>query len=59
MYISSIWLLVGLVKPLYSSHKIVFFIASLCEHYSDLTSPTCLLVLLFIATNKPSYFCCK
>ena len=41
MPISGIWLLVWLVRSLYSSHKIrIFFTASLCEDFSDLTSPT-------------------
>ena len=40
MYISGIWLLVGLVRSLQSSHKIGFFSASLCEDFSDLIRPT-------------------
>ena len=37
--IYSIWLLVGLVRSLLSSQKRGFFGASLCEDFSDLTSP--------------------
>ena len=40
MCISGIWLLVGFVRSLKSSHKRGFFSASLCEDFSDLTSPT-------------------
>ena len=38
--ISGIWLLVGLVGSLLSPHNRCFFTASLCEDFSDLTSPT-------------------
>ena len=40
MCISGIWLLVVLVRSLESSHKKDFYSASLCEDFSDLTSPT-------------------
>ena len=39
MYISSIWLLVGLVMSLSSPYKRGFFTASLGEDINDLTSP--------------------
>ena len=42
MCISGIWLLVGLklVRSFYSSYKRSFLSVSLCEDFSDLTSPT-------------------
>ena len=40
MCISDIWLLLGLVMSLQSSHKRGFLTASLYEDFSDLTSPT-------------------
>ena len=40
MYVSSIWLLVGLVSSFLSSHKRDFFSASLCEAFSDLKEVT-------------------
>ena len=40
MSISGIWLLVGLMRPLSYTHKRNLFSASLCDDFSDLTSPT-------------------
>ena len=52
MLIDGIWLLVGFVRSLLSSHKRGFFSASLCEDFSDLTSPTS------NHNYTSSYFCC-
>ena len=41
MSVSGIWLLVELVRSrVFSLHRRGFFTASLCEDFSDLTSPT-------------------